>query len=88
MKWNAAEVIEKNFHDFLVEQEVDIMFYMNFIRHQEEQEEWGFDTVQEFLLETPMINWISSAFPWDMEEGESNLWATISRKFEKDFLGV
>ena len=87
-KWNAAEKIQEQFYQFLEENNCLEQFIRNLTSYQKKQEKLGlgFDSVQEYLVETPMINWVLSAFPYDMIKEEEPLWSKVSFRFQKDFL--
>jgi hypothetical protein len=83
---NWIDVVE-GFKNFLKEEGCYDEFVEKTLDHH------GYDKIEEYLLDTPVVDWIANAFYWsNQNQGYSKdqlkYWSKISGKFQVDFLGL
>jgi hypothetical protein len=72
---------KKEFEDFLKEKDCFEVFCLEvLIEH-----ECG--TLEEYLIDTPIIDWVTNAFKWEFTTAGHKFWAKVSNDFHRKFLG-
>jgi hypothetical protein len=77
----VLEQTQEQFYSFLVENNAYDVWIKNTTDCME------YDSIKEFLVETPMINWVISAFSWYYTPEGLDFWGKLSAKYRVDFLG-
>lgn len=72
----------KEFENFLKEKDrFDVFELETVIEHK-------CGTLEEFLLDTPVVDWITNAFKWEFTADGHEFWAKVSTDFQRNFLGL
>jgi hypothetical protein len=72
----------KEFENFLKEKDCLEVFKLEVII----EHECG--TLEEYLLDTPVIDWITNAFKWCLNSKGHEYWQKVSTDFHRKFLGL
>jgi hypothetical protein len=77
----VLEQTQEQFYSFLAENNAYDAWIKNTTDYME------YSSIKEFLVETPMIDWIVGAFSWDSTPEGLNFWGKLGAKYHVDFLG-